>query len=152
MAGTIDLEPSFIMNYDRDPSILFLGLRINMLNKQPTWSPVVSGDQYLLWDACLVINTSSGTPVWWSIPPLGRLAGDQYLLWDACLVFNTLSVAPVVWLIDMNQTNSSQRSIVLSLFCGCFTLFSDPLNESVAQWRCGLVFVVTQWRCRLYIQ
>ena len=100
-------------------TLLFLGLRINMLNK-PTWSPVVSGDQYLLWDACLVINTSSETPVWWSIPPLGRLPGVQYIIWCSCSV------------IDWHEPDKQLSAI------NCFILVLLVFY---------IVFRYTQWEC-----
>ena len=80
----------------------------------------LSGDQYLLWDACLVINTSSGTPVWWSIPPLGRLSGVQYIICGSCSV------------IDWNEPDKQLSTI------NCFILV---LRVSY------IVFRSTQWEC-----
>ena len=54
LARTTDLEHSLWIKIE---ALLVLG--INMFNT-PMWSPVVSGVQYLLWDACLVFNTFSG--------------------------------------------------------------------------------------------
>ena len=129
LAGTIDLEHSLWIMIE---TLLFLGLRINMLNT-PVWLPVVSGDQYLLWDAWLMLNTSSGTSVWCSIPPLGRLSGVQYIICRSCSV------------IDWHEPDK-QLSDQLFYLCSAGVLHCFHIHSmTLTYWRCGPVYVVTSW-------